>query len=159
MNSTKKLIGGFLMFAVCLGTAFAEHRVNKKKKITVTVEQDANCSQGISISGDSLGDRQLCADYPQGVGDHFQKYVGTTVEVEARWAFDGNTKTDAPIALGKVYKIGREKINDPCAVGKVGFLAGVMMVANGADPDATVASLTTGCNTGASDTSGDGDQQ
>jgi hypothetical protein len=61
--------------------------------------------------------------------------------------FEGDPKTDAPIALGKVYKIGREKVNDPCALGKIGFLAGMTMVANGADPGATVAMLTPGCNT------------
>lgn len=154
MKNTKKMIGVVLMFAVCMGTAFAEHRVNKKKKMTVTVEEDGNCSQGISVSGDSLGGRQLCADYPQGVGGHFQNYVGSIVEVEAQWSFEGDPKTEAPIALGKVYKIGREKVNDPCALGKIGFLAAMTMAANGADPVATVASLTPGCNTG-----GGGDEQ
>lgn len=154
MNSTKRMMVAVLMFAVCLGTASAEHRINKKMKMTVTVEGDGNCSQGISVSGDSLGGRQLCAVYPQGVGEHFQKYVGSIVEVEAQWRFEGDPKTDAPIALGKVYKIGREKVNDPCALGKIGFLAGMTMVANGADPGATVASLTPGCNT-----EGGGDEQ
>lgn len=154
MNSTKRMMVVILMFAVCLGTASAEHRINKKKKMAVTIEEDGNCSQGISVSGDSLGGRQLCADYPQGVGDHFQKYVGSKVEVEAQWSFEGDPKTEAPIALGKVFKIGREKVNDPCALGKIGFLAAMTMVANSADAEGTVASLTPGCNTG-----GGGDEQ
>jgi hypothetical protein len=54
------------------------------------------------------------------------------------------SQADAPVALGKVYKIGREKVNDPCALGKIGFLAGMTMVANGADPGVTVALLTQG---------------
>ena len=154
MISTKRTMVAVLLFAVCLGTASAEHRINKKMKMTVAVEEDGNCSQGISVSGDALRGRQLCADYPQGVGAHFQKYVGSMVEVEAQWNFEGDPKTDPPIALGKVYKIGREKVNDPCALGKIGFLAGMTMVANGADPAATVASLTPGCNT-----EGGGDEQ
>ena len=85
---------------------------------------------------------------------HFRKYVGSIVEVEAQWSFEGDPKTDAPVAIGKVYKIGREKVNDPCALGKIGFLAGMTMVANGADPGATVEMLTPGCNT-----EGGGDEQ
>jgi hypothetical protein len=158
MKNTKRLIGVLLMLAVCVGSAFAEHKVNKKKKLTVTVEQNDSCAQGISVSSEAWGDRHLCTDYPQGAGDHFQKYVGETVEVEARWTFEGNPKTTSPTAISKVYKVGREKINDPCAMGKVGFLAGMMMVANGADPGATVSMLTPGCNTGASDADGE-DQQ
>jgi hypothetical protein len=154
MNRAKRMIVALLMVAVCLGTASAERRINKKMKMTVTVEEDGNCSQGISVSGNSLGGRQLCADYPQGVGKHFQKYMGSIVEVEAQWNFEGDPKTDAPIALGKVYKIGRDKVNDPCALGKIGFLAGMTMVANGADPGATVASLTPGCE----NTDGTGDE-
>jgi hypothetical protein len=63
--------------------------------------------------------------------------VGSRVEVEAQWNFEGDPKTNVPIALGKVYKSGREKVNDPCALGKIGFLAGMTMVANGADPAAS----------------------
>ena len=140
-----------------MGSAFAEHRVNKKKKITVTVELDGNCSLGISVSGDALGGQQLCADAPQGVGNSFQRYVGTEVEVEASWAFTGNPKTDAPVALGKVFRIGRQKVNDPCALGKLGFMAAMTMVYNGADPNATVASLTPNCQAGAP-ADDDGDQ-
>lgn len=155
MKSTKRLIGVLLMFAVCVGSAFADNKVNKKKRLTVTVEQNDSCAQGISVSNQDWGDRRLCTDYPQGAGDHFQKFVGSTVEVEARWTFEGDPKTTSPIAISKVYKVGREKINDPCAMGKVGFLAGMMMVANGADAATTVSMLTPGCNTGASDASGD----
>jgi hypothetical protein len=46
-------------------------------------------------------------------------------------------------------------VNDPCALGKVGFLAGVMMVANGADANDTVNALTPGCDRGTSDDGGD----
>jgi hypothetical protein len=158
MKNTKRVTGVLLMLAVCVGSAFADHTVNMKKKLTVIVEQNDSCAQGVSVSNEAWGDRQLCTDYPQGAWDHFQKYVGSTVEVEARWTFEGDPKTTLPIAISKVYKVGREKINDPCAMGKAGFLAGMMIVANGADRATTVSMLTPGCNTGASDASGD-DQQ
>ena len=87
MKNTKRFIGVLLMLAVCLGSAFADHKVNKKKKLTVTVEQNESCAQGISVSNYAWADVHLCMDYPQGAGDHFQKYVGSTVEVEARWTF------------------------------------------------------------------------
>jgi hypothetical protein len=74
-TSNEKTRAGFICAAEWLdeisNTVFGlQHRVNEKKKITVTVEQNGNCSQGISISGDALGGQQLCADSPQGVGDH-----------------------------------------------------------------------------------------
>jgi len=155
MKNTKAFAAVVLMLVFGLGSAFAEHKVNKKKKIVVAVQEDGNCSQGISLTGEALGGAALCADNPQGVGSHFQKYVGSEIEVEARWAFDGNPKSGAPIAVGRVFKIGREKVNDPCALGKVGFLAGVMMVANGADANDTVNALTPGCDRGTSDDGGD----
>jgi hypothetical protein len=76
MKTTKRAIGVLLMLAVCVGSAFADHKVNRKKTVTVTVEQNDSCAQGISVSNEAWGDRQLCTDYPQGAGDHLQKYVG-----------------------------------------------------------------------------------
>lgn len=140
MKNTKRMIGVVLMFAVCLGSAFADHKVNKKKKMTVMVELDENCAQGISVSNEAWGDRQLCTDYPQGAGDHFQKYVGSTVEVEAKWTFEGDPKTSLPVGIGKVFKVGHEKINDSCAISKLGFIAGMAMAAQGVDPQ-TAASM------------------
>lgn len=155
MKNTKAFAAVVLMLVVCLGSSFAQHKVSKKKKIVVAVQENGDCSQGVSLSGDALGGATLCADSPQGVGGHFQKYIGSEVEVEARWTFEGNPKSDAPIAVGRVFKIGREKVNDPCALGKVGFLAGMMMVANGADANETVNSLTPGCDRGTPDDGGD----
>src|SRR3954469_12632528 len=107
MKNTTTFVAAVLLFAFCVSSAFAEHKVNKKKKITVAVQEDGNCSQGISLTGDALGGRTFCADDPQGVGGYLQKYVGQEIDVEARWAFGGNPKSDAPVAMGKVYKIGR----------------------------------------------------
>src|ERR1035438_4278067 len=103
MKNTKRLIGVLLMLAVCVGSALADNKMNKKKKLTVTVEQNDSCAQGISVSNEAWGDRQLCTDYPQGAGNHFQKYVGSTVEVEARWTFEGDPKTTSRSAISKIY--------------------------------------------------------
>jgi hypothetical protein len=140
MDNTKKMTIVVLMFAVCLGTASAEHRTNKKKKMTVTVEENGDCVHGISVSDQSWGDRHLCADYPDAASAVFQKYVGSAVEVEAQWTFEGDPKTDGPVAIAQVLKVGTEKIYDPCAINKLGFIAGLAMAANGADP-ATAASM------------------
>lgn len=145
MKSIKKSVSVVLVFAVCMGTAFAEHKINKKKKMTVTVEQDGNCRHGISVSDASWGDRQLCTDYPPAAAAHFQKFVGSTVEIEAQWTYAGDPKSTTPIAISKVFKVGREKVYDPCAVSKVGLFAGMAMVAGGADPQATAAMLTQSC--------------
>jgi len=161
MKNTKRLIGVLLMLAVCMGSAFADHKVNKKKKLTVAVEQNDSCAQGISVSNEAWGDRQLCTDYPQGTGDLFQKYVGSTVEIEARWTFEGDPKTTPPIGIAKVYKVGREKINDPCAVSKLGLIAGIAAAASGVDAQ-TAASMAINPACGASaqtDDDGSGDQQ
>jgi len=158
--NTKKFIGVVLMLAVA-GSAFADHKVNKKKKLMVTVEQDDNCAQGISVSNEAWGDRQLCTDYPQGAGDHFQKYVGSAIEVEARWTFEGDSKTTLPIGIVKVYKVGREKINDPCAINKLGLIAGIAAMTQGVDAQ-TAASMAINPECGASapaDGGDDGDQQ
>jgi hypothetical protein len=108
MKNTKAFAAVVLIMVFCLGSAFAEYKVSKKK-IVVTVQEDGNCSQGISLTGDALVGAALCADNPQGVGGHFQKYVGSEIEVEARWTFEGNPKSEAPIAVGKVSKIGRAR--------------------------------------------------
>jgi hypothetical protein len=161
MKNSKRMIGVVLMLAVCVASAFADHKVNKKQKLTVTVEQNDSCAQGISVSNEDWGDRQLCTDYPQGAGDHFQKYVGSTVEVEAKWTFDGDPKTTLPIAISKVFKVGREKINDPCAIKKLGLLAGIAMAAQGVDAQ-TAASMAINPECGATappDGGDDGDQQ
>lgn len=116
MKSTVRLIAVVLMLAFGVSLALAQP-VSKKKKIVVNVQLDANCSQGISLTGDVLGERQFCVDEPQGVGNYFQRFVGSDIEVEARWAFEGNPKTDVPTGLGKVFKIGREKVADTSALG------------------------------------------
>lgn len=146
MKNTKKMMGVVLMFVVCLGTAFAkEHRVNKKEKMTVAVEENGSCLQGISVSSADWEGRQLCADWPYRVSRYFRKYVGSTVEIEAQWTFNGDPKASTPVAINKVFKVGKRKVYDPCAVSKVGFIAGMAMVYGGADPGATASMLTADC--------------
>jgi len=146
MKNTKKMMGLILMFAVCLGTAFAkEHRVNKKEKMTVAVEENGSCLQGFSVTSTDWDGRQLCADWPYRVGRYFRRYVGSTVEIEAQWTFNGDPKTSAPVAINKVFKVGKKKVYDPCAVSKLGLFAGMAMVAGGADPGATAGMLTADC--------------
>jgi hypothetical protein len=146
MKNTKKMMGVVVMFAVCLGTAFArEHRVNKKEKMTVAVEENGSCSQGISVSSADWDGRQLCTDWPYRVGGYFRRYVGSTVEIEAQWTFNGDPKSSAPVAINKVFKVGKRKVYDPCAVSKLGFIAGMAMVYGGADPGATAEMLTADC--------------
>jgi hypothetical protein len=150
MTSLKKMTLVVLMFAVCLGMASAEHRSNKKKKMTVTVEENGDCAHGISVSDESWGDRHLCADYPDAAASAFQKYIGSAVEVEASWTFEGGSKNDAPVAIAKVMKVGKQKVYDPCAINKLGFIAGMMYAANGGD-SATAASMAVNPACGASD--------
>jgi hypothetical protein len=140
MENRKNITIVVLVLAVCLGAASAQSQHNKKKKLTVTVEQNSDCGHGISVSDPSWGDRHLCADYPDAAAGLFQKYVGSTVEVEAQWTFEGDPKTDAPVNLAKVIKVGREKVYDPCAINKLGFAAGMLYAANGGDT-ATAASM------------------
>jgi hypothetical protein len=140
MNYVKSMTVLVLVFAVCMGTAFAQKRSSKKKKVTVFVEQNDGCSHGIAVSAESWGDRHLCTDNPDGAANHLQNYVGSSVEVEAKFSFEGDPKATAPVAIVKVFKVGREKVYDPCAIHKLGLFAGMMMAANGADPE-TAASL------------------
>jgi len=161
MKNTKALIGVLVMVAVCMGSALAEHKTNKKKKLTVTVEQNGDCAQGISVSNEAWGDVHLCTDYPQGAGDRFQKYVGTEVELEAKWTFDGDPKTTFPVGIAKVLRIGREKVNDPCAINKLGLIAGLAAAYSGVDAQ-TAASMAINLECGATapaDGGDDGDQQ
>ncbi len=110
-----RLVAAMAMLVFCLGSALAQP-ITKTRTIVVNVQLDANCAQGISLTGDILGERELCADEPVGIGNYFQRYVGSDIEVEARWTFDGNPKTDAPVSVGKILKIGRDKVSDPTAL-------------------------------------------
>jgi hypothetical protein len=110
MQSAKRLAVVFLTMVVWLGTASVQQFTIKKKKLKVTVEENTRCPRGISVSGDSLQGRQLCADYPEGAVGRLQKYVGSTVEMEAFWTFVG----EAPVALGTVSMIGTESVVDAC---------------------------------------------
>lgn len=146
MKNTKKLMSVVLTVAVCLGTAFAGERgVNRKEKMTVEVEENGSCLQGISVSSPDWDGRQLCTDWPYRVGGYFRRYVGSTVEIEAQLTFKGDPKTSAPVAINKVLKVGKKKVYDPCAVSKMGLFAGMVMVAGGADPGATAGMLTADC--------------
>jgi hypothetical protein len=148
MKSTKvmRMIGlAVLISVVGLGTASAEHRVNKKKKVTVNVEENANCVHGISLSDEAWGDRQLCADYPDGAAGHLQQYVGSRVEVEAQFVYDDNPKTTPPMRINKVYQVAGKKVYDPCAIGVMGAIAIIGMAANGADAVTTAAAVTPEC--------------
>jgi hypothetical protein len=111
-----RLVAAIVTSVFCVSSALAQP-IRKKQPIVVTVTLTSNCLQGISLTGDILGDREFCADEPQGVGNYFQRFVGSDIEVEARWTFDGNLRTDAPTGLGKVFKIGREKVSSSGALG------------------------------------------
>jgi hypothetical protein len=154
MNTTKKMMVMVLMAAVCTGMASTQQTTIKKRKITVMVEQDKNCPQGISVSGisvssPSVGSGQLCVDYPEGVSYQFQKLVGSTVEVEALWTFESGLKRETPVALGQVLRIGSEKVDskveDACAT-KTHFSDATPGAANGKAKDA--ASIVTAASTG-----------
>jgi hypothetical protein len=124
---TTKLV--VLMFvAVCLGTASAEQ--TKKKTLTVTVEENEGCANGISVSDQSWGDRHLCADTPNVAAGYLRPYVGQAVEIEAKWSFTGDPKTDSPDSLNKVLKVAGSKVIDPCAISKIGLIAGIVYAAS-----------------------------
>jgi hypothetical protein len=118
MKNTVRLSVLALILAFCAGSALA-HPVSKRKKIVVNVQLDGNCPQGISLTGDILGDRELCVNAPEGAGHYFQRYVGSDIEVEAQWTFEGNPTTDAPVNVGKILRIGREKVNVGRQLGKL----------------------------------------
>jgi hypothetical protein len=132
------------MFVVCTGITSAQQYTIKKRMLTVMVEEDQNCPQGISVSGHVSGGRRLCVDYPAGVSARFQKLVGSEVEVEALWTFEGALKRDTPVALGRVLRIGGEEVDDTCAT-KAQFLGGRGMATSGKDAASTVAALSPGC--------------
>jgi hypothetical protein len=117
--------------------------------MTVIVEKSGDCRHGISLSDASWGDRHLCADYPDAAADALQGYVGSAIDVEAQWTFEGDAETEAPVAIAKVLKVRGKKVYDPGAINKLGFIAGLAMAANGAD-SATAASLAINAACGAS---------
>ncbi len=145
MTRTKKVKVAICMLAFCMGITSAQQTTIKRRKMTVAVEKDKNCPQGISVSGRFVGGRQLCVDYPEGVSYQFQKLVGSTVEVEAFWTFEGDPKRDTAVALGQVIRIGGDKVDDTCAIKT--HSSGVTPIANnGKDAAPTVAVLSPGCH-------------
>lgn len=110
MNTTKKMMVLIFMAAVCTAMASAQQSTIKKRKMSVMVAEDKNCPQGISVSARFAGSGPLCVDYPEGVSYQFQELVGSTVEVEALWTFDGGLKRETPVGLGQVLSIGGEKV-------------------------------------------------
>ncbi len=149
MKSTKitKMLVVLMFVAVCLGMASAEQ--TKKKKLTVIVEENGNCANGISVSDESWGDRQLCADTPNVAAGYLRPYVGQAVEIEAQWSFAGDPKTDSPDSLNKVLKVDGSKVIDPCAVSKIGFIAGMAYAAAGGDVQTATNMALPNCNPGA----------
>jgi hypothetical protein len=137
--------GGSSYVCAVPGNGIRRTSHQQEKEMTVTVEEDGNCLQGISVSDASWDGRQLCTDYPYGAAGYFRRCVGSTVEIEAKWTFSGDPKTTAPVAISKVFKVGRKKVYDPCALSKKGY-GGMAMVAGGADPGATAEMLTRNCS-------------
>jgi hypothetical protein len=120
MNRAKRLTLVLLTLAVALGTASAQQFIIKERRFAVAVEENAACSRGIAVSGDSLAGRHLCADYPEGVAELLHNFVGSTVAIEAMWTFLPDPNDQAPVALGGITMIGKEKIggervDNPCA--------------------------------------------
>jgi hypothetical protein len=148
MKSTKttKILVMLILVPVFLGMASAEQ--TKKKKLTVTVEENESCANGISVSDQSWGDRQLCADNPNVAAGYLRSYIGQAVEIEAQWSFAGDPKTDFPDNLNKVLKVGGSRVVDPCAVSKVGFIAGMVYAAGGGDVDTATNMALPNCNPG-----------
>ena len=132
MTRTKRMIVAVCMVAVCTGMMSAQQYTIKKSKITVMVGEDQNCPQGISVSGHFPGGLRLCADYPEGISNRLKKLVGSAVDLEAFWTFEGDLKRGTPVALGRVFRIDGEKVDDTCAT-KAHSLGGTAMTANGKD--------------------------
>jgi hypothetical protein len=85
-------------------------------------------------------------DYPEGVSYQLQRRVGSAVEVEALWTFEGDLKRETPVALGQVFSIGGEKVDDTCTT-KTHFPEGKPMATNGKDAASTVVVVSPGCHT------------
>jgi hypothetical protein len=132
MTWTKRMTVAVCMVAVCTGMMSAQQYTIKKSKITVMVGEDQNCLQGISVSDRFPGGRRLCADYPDGVSNRLKKLVGFAVELEAFWTFEGDLNRGAPVALGRIFRIDGEKVDDTCAT-KAHSLGGTPMATNGKD--------------------------
>jgi hypothetical protein len=59
-NVTKTILTVVVcMFAVCTGITSAQQYTIKKRMLTVMVEEDQNCPQGISVSGHVSGGRRF----------------------------------------------------------------------------------------------------
>jgi|SRR5580658_562152 hypothetical protein len=104
-------------------------RTTKKKKYSVTVEQDANCPFGVSASEESWGDRRLCVpNYPGGAAGLVSAHIGEKIELEADFMFSGDPKSTEPDAITRVTKVSGHKVYDPCSTGNAimwGALAGM----------------------------------
>lgn len=115
-------------------------RTTKKKKVTITVEQDANCPFGISVSDESLADHALCVpNYPGGAAGLVSRHMGEKIELEADFLFPGDPKTTQPSGIMRVTKVAGKKVYDPCSTGNAIMWGAMLGVSGGA------ASLPPGC--------------
>jgi hypothetical protein len=114
LMDTKRLTALSLTLALCMGAASAQQFLIKKEKLMVTVEQDSLCPGGISVSGDALRGRHLCAGYPREIGRLLQKFVGSSIEMEALWTFINDPNSTVPVALGEVSMVGTERVDSLC---------------------------------------------
>jgi len=117
-----------LMFALAVPQdGFA--KTTKKKKITVNVEEDANCPSGVSLSDESWGSSLVCTqNNPTGAADTLRNFVGQRIEVEAQFLYTGDPKNTPPDQVNKLIRIAGHKVYNPCPTSMVilaGFAAGL----------------------------------
>lgn len=111
MNVATKISFVTFMLAISAASAFGQHATIKKRTISVVVQKDRNCLQGISVSTGAIGGRRLCADYPAGISNRFRKFVGSQIRLEAFWTFEGELKHERPVALGVILGINGDSVN------------------------------------------------
>jgi hypothetical protein len=114
-------------------SSFAE--TTKKKKVTIDVEEDASCPYGVSLSDQTWGSRRLCApDYPAGAADRLRQHIGQRIELEADFAYSGDSKKTPPDGVKRIIQVAGDKLYDPCSPGKLVTMGLILSAANGNMP-------------------------
>jgi hypothetical protein len=104
-----------LLFSISVPQDSFAKNTSKKKKMTVNVEENANCPYGVSMADDSWGSNHICApNYPAGASDTLRSFIGQRIEVEAQFIFSGDPKNSPPDGASKLIRIAGKKVFDPC---------------------------------------------
>jgi len=118
MRPERRLLFVLMTWILCLASSSGQDFTIKKKKLTVLVEQNSECPEGVSVSASRSG-RKLCVDYPRAAAQRLRMKFGTTMELEALWTFSVKTDSQDPVAVGMVSGIAQERfVSNPQTSGE-----------------------------------------